>query len=306
MAYTVQPTESLIKFVRGTKSQFEQITKQNDTLYFVYDTINSTKGELWLGNKQIGDGGVENLASLITSEVSDGDLLIYDAVSEDWITVSVDDAIRTMSGATATSNGQSGLVPTPQAGDQNKFLKGDGTWATVESGSIAVDEKSIIEEDGELSLKGFATAPAGSIPQKNSSGELSWTTPSITSGMTYKKVDNLSEIIDSNTIYLVPNNASELNNSFDEYMLIDGEKEIIGVAGDINLENYVTIDSLTSTLSQYVTSDGLTDYITTDILTSTVGNLTQLIRKTGQEDSTIVDEINYINERLAWGEIIEE
>lgn len=38
-------------------------------------------------------------------------------------------------GATAIAGGLSGLVPAPHAGDESKFLRGDGTWATVESGS---------------------------------------------------------------------------------------------------------------------------------------------------------------------------
>lgn len=39
-------------------------------------------------------------------------------------------------GATASVSGARGLVPTPVAGDQNKFLAGDGTWKTVSTGSI--------------------------------------------------------------------------------------------------------------------------------------------------------------------------
>ena len=36
-----------------------------------------------------------------------------------------------MTGATSSSPGTSGTVPTPQAGDENKVLKGDGTWGGV-------------------------------------------------------------------------------------------------------------------------------------------------------------------------------
>lgn len=32
-----------------------------------------------------------------------------------------------MQGATASSDGIAGLVPVPVAGDENKFLRGDGT-----------------------------------------------------------------------------------------------------------------------------------------------------------------------------------
>jgi len=36
-----------------------------------------------------------------------------------------------MTGATAATNGAQGAVPTPNAGDQGKFLKGDGSWSTL-------------------------------------------------------------------------------------------------------------------------------------------------------------------------------
>ena len=45
------------------------------------------------------------------------------------------DAPAVMTGASANSAGTSGLVPTPTAGDQNKVLKGDGTWGSVGAAS---------------------------------------------------------------------------------------------------------------------------------------------------------------------------
>lgn len=36
-----------------------------------------------------------------------------------------------MTGATASADGTHGLVPKPEAGDEAKFLRGDGTWANV-------------------------------------------------------------------------------------------------------------------------------------------------------------------------------
>ena len=50
----------------------------------------------------------------------------------------------TMKGATSSTAGTSGLVPAPQRGQQNSFLKGDGTWGTVESATYgeATQEQS--------------------------------------------------------------------------------------------------------------------------------------------------------------------
>jgi hypothetical protein len=36
-----------------------------------------------------------------------------------------------MQGATEEENGTMGLVPAPSAGDNSKFLRGDGTWAEM-------------------------------------------------------------------------------------------------------------------------------------------------------------------------------
>ena len=46
-------------------------------------------------------------------------------------------------------------------------------------------------------------------------------------------------------------------------------------------------------------------YITSAIYQSEVGNLSQLNLEDGRENVTLVDEINYINQRLTWGEIDE-
>ena len=37
-------------------------------------------------------------------------------------------------GATSSTAGEHGLVPAPQAGDEDKYLKGDGTWTEIELG----------------------------------------------------------------------------------------------------------------------------------------------------------------------------
>ena len=42
-------------------------------------------------------------------------------------------AAKVMVGATSLADGESGRVPTPHAGDEDKYLKGDGTWATGNS-----------------------------------------------------------------------------------------------------------------------------------------------------------------------------
>lgn len=50
-----------------------------------------------------------------------------------------------MSGATASADGASGLVPAPLAGDQGKFLKGDGTWETPTDTTYSAIASSFID-----------------------------------------------------------------------------------------------------------------------------------------------------------------
>ena len=54
-------------------------------------------------------------------------------------TISATDTTYTaFTGCDSITAGTSGLVPAPSAGDEGKFLKGDGTWGTVSSGSSSL------------------------------------------------------------------------------------------------------------------------------------------------------------------------
>ncbi len=43
-------------------------------------------------------------------------------------------AMETFTGASSQADGDSGLVPAPEQGEQEKFLRGDGEWATIVQG----------------------------------------------------------------------------------------------------------------------------------------------------------------------------
>lgn len=62
--------------------------------------------------------------------------------------------IPTMVGASSTSDGWAGLVPTPGKGNEGKFLKGDGTWGlpseTMSSSSLYVGTKDSASNDETL------------------------------------------------------------------------------------------------------------------------------------------------------------
>ena len=60
----------------------------------------------------------------------------YDSINKNLIPVAGSGS--DMTGATSSTAGTHGLAPAPQAGDQNKFLKGDGTW-----GAAATDDNFV-------------------------------------------------------------------------------------------------------------------------------------------------------------------
>ncbi len=128
-----------VKFLRGTKTAFDKIiTKDNDTLYFIYDSEDQTKGSLYLGDKLIGGGNgsatvvtdINDLANVLINNVQDKQILAYDASTKKWVNKTPEEIqVEVMTGATADVAGTSGLVPAPVAGAQDKYLRGDGAWA---------------------------------------------------------------------------------------------------------------------------------------------------------------------------------
>ena len=331
MAYGLQPTHEYVKFVRGTKVAFDALlNKPDDTLFFIYENIEDNKGTLYLGDKKIGDGGAESLSDLITETVQDGELLVYtqpEGQEGHWEPLPIEDIIGNMTGATASNAGLSGLVPAPAAGDENKFLRGDGTWAAVEGGTFSIDENQFeLNSSNKLSLAGFTEAAVGTIPQKSSNNKIVWTSPvtetrvtelinnATSLGLRRTIVGNLSEVTDESYIYMIPKESGSTGNLFDEFILVNGQVEKIGDgSSQLDLTGYVTkaefeteVNSLQSLLNNCVTSDTLTNYVTVTQFNTQVGDLNSLNRVSGNSESTIVDEINSINERLTWQAIVEE
>lgn len=66
-----------------------------------------------------------------------------------------DTTYDTMSGASASEDGEGGLVPTPVAGDVNRFLRADGTWVTPPNDNTTY-EKATNSADGLMSKEDFA------------------------------------------------------------------------------------------------------------------------------------------------------
>ena len=144
-----------VRFYRGSPEAYANVIKNNDTLYFVYNS-DSNKGSLYLGDRLIsGDiSNITDLKDLIITELQDKQILQYDKGQSAWVNKSIIDAIGIMVGATESAQGSIGLVPEPGIGQQNLFLRGDGVWASP-GVSNSTDDKSITTVDNVLTLKDF-------------------------------------------------------------------------------------------------------------------------------------------------------
>ena len=79
------------------------------------------------------DWTLSTVSEVPTSAVGDAGkvLAVNSSGTAEWILPS------NMTGATASTDGASGLVPAPLAEEKDKFLKGDGTWATPPEANLA-------------------------------------------------------------------------------------------------------------------------------------------------------------------------
>jgi hypothetical protein len=123
--------------------------KDENTLYFIYDSEDESKGSLYLGARLIGSvggsGGVSNLSELsdvLVSSANTGDFLVLNSDGK-WASVSASEVAQTI------LNTGNNFVTI----DENEFK-----FNTV---------------NGKLELKGYNEASVGMIPIKSNLG-LTW------------------------------------------------------------------------------------------------------------------------------------
>ncbi len=295
-----------VKFQRGSEQAYKNLAVKNqDTLYFVYDSVDSTKAKLYLGDKLlsgVGEGtGVTSLAQLeevlIEGVPSAGSFLVFK--DGKWVNQSVE------------------AVAALIAAEKSLGFEVDEKVFKFDPAAEGAVQK--------LELIGFSEAAAGSIAFKDIDGKLAFGTPSVITDisnqlkdfnstlesvvdekiaslnhLTFKKVASLDEAINNNTIYLIPNPDSGIKNDYLEYLVVDDTPELLGNlnSGEISLDGYATVEAL-----QGVESIAITARDNVATLSNTVGDITKLVTYNAEAPHTIIDELNSINERLKWEEI---
>lgn len=88
-----------------------------------------------------------------------------------------DTTYTAMTAATASEAGASGLVPAPAAGNQTKYLRGDGTWQTPTNTTYSAMTAATASAAGKT---GLVPAPAAGTQNKYLRGDGTWAVPTNT------------------------------------------------------------------------------------------------------------------------------
>lgn len=158
-------TGNYVKFVRGTTALWNSlVTPDADTLYFIIDN-GSTQGALYLGSTLIAGQvdqttvSLSNLSDVLTTNLADKDILVYNETTGKWENKTIADTIANivsvMVGATDTADGSAGLVPQPTAGQEGLFLRGSGTWANP-TAAVELTLGTLIGTDANKSIRDIA------------------------------------------------------------------------------------------------------------------------------------------------------
>lgn len=332
-----------VKFLRGTIAAYNRLAvKDDNTLYFVYQDGDESKGSLYLGSRlitgDIGGNGVNTLAELTDVIITGADAGSFLVLNSDgkWVATSASDVAQTI-------------------------LEAGGNFISVDN-----NEFQFNSVNGNLEIKGYNAATVGMMPVKGATGIVWQNTPADMSSrvetlegkvstletdfaevdgkittaianashLSYRVVGNLSDASEENVIYLYSNNSSDPDNRYSEFMVVDGRLEQIGsLSVDLSdyatlsdLNNYVTTSNLNTLLANKVDSslfnstvqsinsdissinsqlESLGDtYVTKTEFNTTVGSLSTLTQYHDLgSNASISDNLAEIYERLIWQEI---
>lgn len=138
-----------------------------------------------------------------------------------------------MTGATSQDAGTHGLVPAPAAGDEGKFLQGNGTWATVSTGTQYTAGNGIsIDANNEISIDTTVVAEVSDIPTQTSD----LTNNGSDGTSTYVEADELATVATSGSYTDLSNTptipAAQVNSDWNA---------VSGVAQILNKPNLATV-----------------------------------------------------------------
>lgn len=303
----MSPT-AYVAFVKATEAMWAKMSaaqRLDNTLYFIVDGIDDTIGKLYLGNTLIADGngitdiGLDKLTGVDIKAINGGDVLMYNMKTGKWENVSladeIGDLIKVFAPASEEEDGSVGLVPAPVAGEQDKFLRGDGSWANPTE-AVALDLSTLksrvdtlIGQDAGVSARVIATDIANDVASRAISNLIA-NAP--------EEFNTLKEI--SDWILDHPETADfvALSNRVGTVEgVLNGREGVTGLIAQVN-----TLNTTVGTLSGDVaTLKGSALQFTTQI--SDLNSALKALQNTVGDHTT---EIADIYARLMWQELYEE
>lgn len=182
------------------------------------------------------------------------------------------------SGATTSTDGKQGLVPAPEAGDEDKVLKGDGTWGALSASDIPNIDASKITS-GTIDL---ARLPAGALERlvtvADQTARFALTTASVQLGDTVKQLD-------TGVMYIVVDTA-KLNQAAGYVEFTAGSATSVPWSGitdkpstftpSSHTHGSITNDGKLGTASRVVVTDGSKAIGVSSIATTKLGYLTDV------------------------------
>ena len=133
-----------------------------------YDHVSNKSNPHGVTKSQLGLGNVENKSSAtIRGELTSANV----TTALGYTPPKQDTTYADFTGASSSAAGKHGLVPAPAQGNQNSFLRGDGTWATPTDTKYSLGSFGITATATELNyVKGVTSAIQTQLNGKSASG----------------------------------------------------------------------------------------------------------------------------------------
>lgn len=136
-------------------------THSNETAYYRWSTTTSTFSYVGSEGPYYTESEIDIMLAGKQDTLTAGANITIDANNE---ISAVDTTYTHFTGATASTDGVQGLVPGPLAGDEGKFLSGDGTWQNVQGASYTAGNGINISAQDEISIDNTVVAELSDLP----------------------------------------------------------------------------------------------------------------------------------------------
>ena len=125
----------------------EDETHNDESAYYRWDKTNNQWVFIGAVEGYYTKDQTDDLLDTKQDVLTPGDNITIEDESGALVISATDTKYTHFTGATSSTDGVQGLVPGPLAGDEDKYLKGDGTWGTVQAGPTVVQTTGTYEPE---------------------------------------------------------------------------------------------------------------------------------------------------------------